>query len=525
MANVAYIILCHQNADNVCNWLDAYLEQGCFAAVHFDRNGSDSEFAKLQRRFGENPNVILVPRIKCGWGEWSLVQASLNALKMAEKAFPKASHFYLLSGDCAPIKPANYISDFLDQDSKDYVEHHDFVNSGWIKTGIVLDRLQYRHFFNERKSKRLFYTSLRLQRLFGLARRLPADLDMKIGSQWWCLRRKTVESVLDYTKKNPSVVRFFKTTWIPDECFFQTLVANLIPQQQLVNSPPTYLKFSDYGLPVTFHQDHFDYLVGQDRLFARKITNTTDRLREMLTDYYRDPNADVSLNSNGDTVYNFLVQSGRNGNRFARRFWENGQTVGREKKLSIILCKDWHHGQRVLQQILDHTNAKGFQYLFNDGGLQLPDLGGIEQSVEKRSRHRRAVMRLLFEDSTVDHLFICIDPSSKFIVDDFYSDECTVRTLHVSIPFSDEFCKGHAQRTGVLADPDAPDAGMICQAVKMTLTKDVADIHAAHYSHFYEISHNKPYEENQQMLAGFLERNTGVSDKILQSLEYSKQEA
>ncbi len=77
----------------------------------------------------------------------------------------------------------------------------DFFKSDWIKTGIKEERLIYRHFFNERTHKWLFYASMKLQERFGLARRIPADLQIQIGSQWWCLRRRTVEWVLDFCNR------------------------------------------------------------------------------------------------------------------------------------------------------------------------------------------------------------------------------------------------------------------------------------------------------------------------------------
>jgi hypothetical protein len=74
----------------------------------------------------------------------------------------------------------------------DYIESVDFFDSDWIKTGMKEDRLVYRHFFNERTHKALFYAARRQRRL-GLEAQDPADMQIMIGSQWWCLRRRTVE--------------------------------------------------------------------------------------------------------------------------------------------------------------------------------------------------------------------------------------------------------------------------------------------------------------------------------------------
>ncbi len=158
----------------------------------------------------------------------------------------------------------------------DYIESFDFFESDWIKTGMKEDRLIYRHFFNERNHKRLFYAAFNLQKQLGLKREIPHDIQIQIGSQWWCLRRRTIEQILDFSRRRRDVMRFFSTTWIPDETFFQTLVRHLIPESEINCRTLTFLMFSDYGMPVTFYNDHYDLLLSQDFLFARKISPERD---------------------------------------------------------------------------------------------------------------------------------------------------------------------------------------------------------------------------------------------------------
>ena len=66
------------------------------------------------------------------------------------------------------IKSARYAHQFLDERDVDYIESFDFFESDWIKTGMKKDRLIYRHFFNERARKWLFYKSLNWQKHLGL---------------------------------------------------------------------------------------------------------------------------------------------------------------------------------------------------------------------------------------------------------------------------------------------------------------------------------------------------------------------
>ena len=87
--------------------------------------------------------------------------------------------------------------------------------------------------------------ALALQKRFGLSRAIPSELKMQIGSQWWYLRRQSIEKFLKFLYKIWDIKRFFKTTWIPDETLFQTLAWNLIPSSQIMSQSPTFLIFSD----------------------------------------------------------------------------------------------------------------------------------------------------------------------------------------------------------------------------------------------------------------------------------------
>lgn len=228
MARIAFILLCHKDPDAVIAQARRLVSAGDYVAIHFDARAPEVDFTAIHAALQDSPNVVFARRrIKCGWGEWSLVAATLEALRAAVTTWPDATHFYMVSGDCMPIKTAEYAHAFLDQRDCDYIEAVDFFTSGWIRTGMQEDRLYYRHWFNEREQKRLFYASLGVQRALKLAREVPEGIKVHIGSQWWCLRRATVETLLAFCAERPDVVRFFSTTWIPDETFFQTLVRHL----------------------------------------------------------------------------------------------------------------------------------------------------------------------------------------------------------------------------------------------------------------------------------------------------------
>ena len=505
MAKIAYILLCHKDPEAIIQQAEQLTAVGDYMSIHFDRSANPQDFASIQKALADNPNVCFSQkRIKCGWGEWSLVQATLHALSSALESFPRATHFYMLSGDCMAIKTAEYAHDFLDRHDCDFVESFDFFESDWIKTGMKEERLTYRHFFNERNNKALFYGSMELQKKLGLSREVPHDIQVQIGSQWWCLRRGTVEAIFDLLAQRKDIIRFFQTTWIPDETFFQTLVRHLVPGPEIDSRTLTFLMFTDYGMPVNFHNDHYDLLLSQDFLFARKISPDAKELKLRLGRLYAAQGVSFQISNEGRSLYNFLVKRGRIGRRFATRFWEKESSLGRERELMIVVCKKWHVAKRLIDQLRKSTNIPAIEYLFHEEGTALPDLGGIQASLGKRTRHRRALMRMLFEYFETDRLVICMDPSALELMNDFNSDRSTTRTLQIECDFSDDYLIGHAHRVG-LAGERTPQQTLerLLPTIRNDIIYESDRIRDSSYSNYAIIRESDSAEENADQLSAF----------------------
>ncbi len=516
MAKVAFILLCHKNPDAIVQQAEQLTAAGDYIAIHLDASSRDEDYRTLQSALGSNPNVVFSKRrAKCGWGEWSLVQATLHALEAALDAFPRATHFYMISGDCAPVKSAKFAHQMLDANDVDFIESHDFFDSNWIKTGFREERLVYRHFFNERTQKRRFYTSLEVQKRLGIERKVPKDLQIMIGSQWWCLRRQTVEAVLEFAYARRDVLRFFRTTWIPDETFFQTLVRHLVPSREIENRTLTFLLFSDYGMPVNFYNDHFDLLLGQDAIFARKISTEAVELRARLGQLYASDRTDFVISDEGRNLFSFLTGRGRIGRRFAPRFWESETTLGRSRELLIIACKKWHVAKRLVAAISHHTNTPAIEYLFNEEDTPLPDLGGIETSLAKRGRHRRALMRMLLDHYDSDRLVICLDTSSLDLMADFYTDRATVRLLEIECSFDEDYLVGHAKRVGLAgAQTSRETISRLLPTIRHDMVYERDAIRDANFANATRIRETASDDENAAALGQFL----SVSPQVAKTL-------
>ena len=506
MAQIAYILLCHKDPDAIVSQAERLTAAGDKVSIHFDARAPKSAYSRLRDALDGNADVVFAQnRLKCGWGEWSLVGASLSAARSALAAFPRATHFYMLSGDCMPVKTAEYIHAYLDDRDSDFIESFDFFESDWIKTGFKEERLTYRHWFNERKQPRRFYTSYNMQKRLGLKRRVPADIQMMIGSQWWCLRRRTIEAVVEFIDERTDVLRFFRTTWIPDETFFQTLVRHLVPDIEIDSRTPTFLMFSDYGMPVTLYNDHYDLLLAQDFLFARKISAEATELKTRLGTLYTETGRTFDVSNEGPRLFTFLTGRGRIGERFAPRFWEKDATIGRERALMIVTCKKWHVAKRLLDRVGSVSNLPAIEYLFDEEATPLPDLGGIQATLAKRTRHRRALMRMLFDYYGTDSLMICLDPGNLELFRDFYNDRSETRLLEIECLYSEDYLQGHARRVGLASDSTPKDA---FRTLLPTIRNDMAHeselIRDQNFPEFYRIREKSTPEENAGPLSKFL---------------------
>lgn len=506
MVQIAYILLCHKDPEAVVDQARRLVAGGDAVAIHFDRRADRADWRHIRAALADVPRVTFARRrLRCGWGEWSLVEATLESLRAAVSAFPEATHFYMLSGDCMPIKSAVYIHRYLAERDADHIESFDFFASDWIKTGLREERLLYRHVFNERGARRLFYAALAAQKRLGLRRAPPRDLQVMIGSQWWCLRRGTVQAILAFCGARRDVLRFFRTTWIPDETFFQTLVRHLVPEAEIASRTLTFLMFSDYGMPVTFHDDHHDLLLAQDYLFARKISPEARTLGPRLWALHAGGRTEFAISNEGMALFRFLTRQGREGRRFAPRFWEGGAADAAERELLVVVCKKWHVAKRLAARIAERTDIPALAYLFNEDSCPLPDLGGIESGMAKRHRHRRALIAMLFEHFGGARLMICVDPANLDLLEDLQADPCRVRILEVECRLSDAFLAGHARRIG-LAGAATPEArlGALLPSLRNDIAHESARIRAACLPVHLRLRESDTVEARGAALSAFL---------------------
>ena len=101
--------------------------------------------------------------------------------------------------------------------------------------------------------------------------------DIYFGSQWWILSYNTLKWVNEFIKSNPKYIKFYKNTNIPDEFFFQTIIAN----NKLLNISNGNMHFMIWEKgawhPNTLTIKDKDSIINSKKLFARKFDINIDK--------------------------------------------------------------------------------------------------------------------------------------------------------------------------------------------------------------------------------------------------------
>lgn len=330
---VGFVMLCHTAFDRAAQVARYWAEQGCPVVIHVDSRVRRARLNSFRRDLRGIPGIHFSERFPCEWGTWGMVQATQAAAGLLLRDFPEVRHVYLASGSCLPLRPAAELVRYLDEHPRtDFIESVTTEDVGWTIGGLNIERFTLRFPFSWRKRRRLFDAYVRLQRRLGFRRDIPEGLVPHLGSQWWCLTRRTLSAILE-SPDRAAHDRYFRRVWIPDESYFQTLVRCY--SDRIESRSLTLSKFDFQGKPHVFYDDHLQLLRKSDCFVARKIWPEAEKLyRSFLTEGpARQPQAEPQPGKI-DRIFARAVErrvKGRPGlymqSRFPRPNWDYVETA------------------------------------------------------------------------------------------------------------------------------------------------------------------------------------------------------
>ena len=333
MSTLGFVMMCHTALDRAAQVARHWAERDCPMVIHLDKRVSKARFEWLKKELSDLENVKFCKRHKCEWGTWSLVAASQTASEMMLKEFPGVRHVYLASGSCLPLRPVDELRAYLAaRPMTDFIESVTIRDVDWTVDGLNTERFQLRFPFSWKRHRFLFDRYVEFQRRIGFKRKMPEGVTPHLGSQWWCLSRQTLSTILTDPKRR-EFDRYFKLVWIPDESYWQTLVRNY--SRNIESRSLTLSKFDFQGKPHVFYDDHLHLLKRSDCFVARKIWHRADRLYEtFLDDSTSDARRAEPTPGKIDRVFAKALErrtQGRAGlymqSRYPNVEWENGKTA------------------------------------------------------------------------------------------------------------------------------------------------------------------------------------------------------
>ena len=331
---VGFVMLCHTALDRAAQVSRHWAERGCPVVIHVDRRVAARPYQNLVQSLSDLPNVRFSGRHACEWGTWGIVAASQEAATVMLRDFPEVRHVYLASGSCLPLRPVEELRAYLNERPKvDFIESVTTEDVGWTIGGLDYERFTLRFPFSWRKQKWWFDTYVKLQRMVGFRRKIPAELVPHLGSQWWCLTRQTLSAILEHPERS-TIDRYFQKVWIPDESYYQTLVRQV--SSTVESRSLTLSKFDFQGKPHIFYDDHLQLLRRSDCFVARKIWPDAVKLYGTFLSDDRSRQAAAEPNPGKiDRLFAKAVErrtKGRPGlymqSRYPKENFENGRTAG-----------------------------------------------------------------------------------------------------------------------------------------------------------------------------------------------------
>jgi hypothetical protein len=241
---IAALIQAHHRPDLLAHLIDRLSGDLWQAYVHLDKKSNAADFSRLTTRVRSFESIYRVY-----WAGFSQVLATQYLMSRALED-PSNTHFYLMSGQCYPVKTDEQIAALLE------VEAGNFITV--LKMPVShkpLHRLTRWHFHD---AKAFENTALKkiAQKIFNLS---PRDIAKSLrglqpygGTTWFMLNRESVSAILNFLDSNPWYLNAFRWSAAPDEMFFQTIIAKLgIRPDRMTPTFAKWIEGEPHPLPVT----------------------------------------------------------------------------------------------------------------------------------------------------------------------------------------------------------------------------------------------------------------------------------
>jgi len=296
LTELAVVVLAHADSAHLTRLVQALDDLPIF--LHCDTKMGRVDYGLVLKL----PNrVKMLPRIDSRISSWSLVAAELAGLRAALKA-TRATHIAVLSGSDYPLISAKELIEALGPwQGQSYLYNRKLPFPLW-NTDRRLDGGEWRVRYKVLTWRQNVVTLKGVPITWPIKRELPRGLELRASSEWKVYSRDHAALLLRISDTRPDLVRFWRSTFIPEEGFS----ASILGSEAIVGSDalkpclanpwyytfppraahPKWLEISDFehlararfAPPVdprlAFSEDGMGTIQPHQKWFARKFSST-----------------------------------------------------------------------------------------------------------------------------------------------------------------------------------------------------------------------------------------------------------
>ncbi len=266
---LAHLILVHNNPEQLERLLKKMVYSNSDVYIHIDKKADQTQFEYLLSL----PNVFFIKNRKSvGWGNYSMVDATLVSMQEILDSQKIYSHINLMSGQDYLLKRIEEIEAFYFANSDKSFIAYLSINTEWqdAKKRLVKYNL------GDLTIPLKVVAQIIVNVVFP-DRKIPENFEPYGRSQWITITPSCIRYVLEILKEKPEVLNFFKWTWAVDEIIFQTILLNSPFKETIVNENKRYIKFENNELnPKILKTADADNLLKSGKFFARKFSIQED---------------------------------------------------------------------------------------------------------------------------------------------------------------------------------------------------------------------------------------------------------
>jgi hypothetical protein len=229
-------------------------------------------------------NVHFIKRRKVWWGGWSHTAAIIDLMRASQET--GFDYYILISGTDYPIRPNNFLYKKLETGG----EYINIIKG--FQSHKPEGRIRNYYFDNfdrrnpESYRSRFFIKIEKYLKKVYTKKKYPFT-QIYHGSTWWALSNLAVSYILDEISRKPQLMKFFKTSWCPEESLIPTIIGNSKFRLQCKNNltftdwstNPAPAKMTEMHIKLFIEKINFDTPYGKyEPFFARKFFDDSNEL-------------------------------------------------------------------------------------------------------------------------------------------------------------------------------------------------------------------------------------------------------